>query len=53
MYSGFSGGSEGHKSGSSNGGTNKNTSSETNLRDFYRLPNLSKMDQIEIIGELT
>ena len=59
MYNGFSGTSDdkngsnnNNKSGSKNGGS-KNNKSETNLRDFYRLPSLSKMDQIEIIGELT
>ena len=58
MYKGFTGGSEG---GNNNKGTSKKSSSsssgatggESYLRDFYSLPDLSKLDQVEIITELT
>jgi len=61
MYSGFTGdgnnkSNKGSKSSSASSGTSNNDdkqNSNSYLKEFYRLPSLSKLDQVEIIGELT
>jgi hypothetical protein len=50
MYTGFTGSTAEKVGGSTQ---NSGTTSTAYLKDFYRLPSLSKSDQMEIISELT
>jgi len=50
MYTGFTGSTTEKVGGSTQ---NSGTTSTAYLKEFYRLPSLSKSDQMEIISELT